>query len=77
MRWTSVVGAILLLLGGVIVVWGGIPLGERQHEMDAGPIEMRVEEERSVTVPRIIGGVIVLAGIAVIVAGRRGGAAAG
>lgn len=75
MRWTGVVGIILVLLGGVILVWGGIPLGERQHEVDAGPVEMRIEEERSMTVPRIIGGVIALAGIAVVVAGRRGDAA--
>lgn len=72
MRWaTWIVGSLLIVFGVVVLVFGRLPLGERERTMDAGPLEVRYEEERSEEVPAWAGVLALLAGAGVIVVGAR------
>jgi hypothetical protein len=63
-------GAILIVVGIVSLVWGGITYTKREKVIDVGPIEATVDERERIPLPPVIGAVSVLAGI-VLVTRRR------
>lgn len=66
-----ILGLILIVLGVVILLWGGIFWKERNTVVDAGPIEINTEQNRGVSVPPIAGGVMVVGGIVLMFVPRR------
>jgi hypothetical protein len=66
------VGIVLVVLGLVGVIWGGISWTRDEKVVDIGPLEIEAEQRESLPIPPIAGGLCVLAGAALIVAGRRG-----
>jgi hypothetical protein len=66
-----VVGTLLVVLGLVTLIFGGIPFNEK-HDVEFGPIKMDVQERKTVTIPRILGGVAVVAGVVLFAFGRKG-----
>ena len=72
MRWaTWGLGSLLVLFRIVVLVFGRIPLGERERTLGAGPLEVRVQEERSEEVPTWAGVLALLAGAGIVVVGAR------
>ena len=66
-----VVGIILIVLGVVALVFQGFTYTRDRQVVDVGPLEASVEEERTVPIPPIIGGVLLIAGVALVVVGGR------
>jgi hypothetical protein len=66
-----ILGLILIVLGVVILLWGGIFWKERNTVVDAGPIEINTEQNRGVSVPPIAGGAMVVGGIVLMFVPRR------
>jgi len=66
-------GAILIVLGIVSLVWGGISYTKREKVIDVGPIEASVDEHKRVPLPPVLGVVAVLAGVVLVT--RRSGMA--
>ena len=65
-------GIVLVVLGLVGVIWGGITWTRDEKVVDIGPLEVEAEKRESLPIPPIAGGLCVLAGAALLVAGRRG-----
>jgi uncharacterized membrane protein HdeD (DUF308 family) len=55
-------GAILIVLGIVALVWGGITYTKREKVIDVGPIEASVDERKTIPLPPVVGVVAVIAG---------------
>jgi hypothetical protein len=66
------IGMILIVLGIVGLLWGGISWTRQEKVVDLGPVEVNKQTTKSLPVPPIAGAVLVLAGVALVVAGRRG-----
>jgi hypothetical protein len=66
-----VLGLILIVVGVVVLLWGGIFWKERDTIVDAGPIEINTERNRGVSLPPIAGGAMVVGGIALMFLPRR------
>ena len=66
-----IVGIILILAGLAGLAWGGFTWTQKKHEVDLGPIEMEVNERRTVPIPPVAGAVAIAAGIVLIVLDRR------
>ena len=66
-------GAILIVLGLVALVWGGITYTKREKVIDVGPIEASVDERKTIPLPPVAGVVAVIAGV--ILVSRRSGMA--
>jgi uncharacterized membrane protein YidH (DUF202 family) len=64
-------GAILIVLGFVALVWGGISYTKREKVIDVGPIEASVDKRKHIPLPPVVGVVAVLAGVIMVT--RRGG----
>jgi UDP-N-acetylmuramyl pentapeptide phosphotransferase/UDP-N-acetylglucosamine-1-phosphate transferase len=67
-RW---VGLILIVLGTLGLVFGGITYTRNRQALDIGPLEVNVEEKESIPVPPLLGGLAIVAGIAMLTLGGR------
>jgi hypothetical protein len=72
MKPISLVGIVLIVLGLAALVYQGITYTKRDTIIDVGPIHATAEREHTVPLPPIVGVVSVVAGIALVVVGRRG-----
>lgn len=72
MKINSIVGIALIVLGIAALAYQGITYTTRETVIDIGPLKATAERERTFPLPPIVGGVAVLAGVALLVAGGRG-----
>ena len=71
MKVGTLVGIILVVLGLVGVAYGGISYSQRREVARVGPLQVTTREERTIPISPIVGGVAILAGVALIVVVRR------
>lgn len=71
MSGRRVAGLILVIVGVVALVWGGVFWTDRDTIVDAGPVELQRTEREGVAVPPIIGGVLLVAGIVLLLVPSR------
>lgn len=64
-------GVVLVVLGLLSLVYGGITYTKREKVVDLGPIQATTTEKKQIPLPPIAGGLAVLAGAVMIVAGAR------
>jgi len=61
------VGIVLIVLGVVGLAYGGISWTRRETVLDAGPVELSTERRETLPLPPVVGGVCLVAGIALLV----------
>ena len=66
------VGAILIVLGLIGLLWGGFTYTTHKKVIDIGPIQATREEHHAVSIPPIAGAIALVGGIVLIAADRRG-----
>ena len=69
MRPLGVVGVVLIVLGAIVLALRGISYTKDRDEVQVGPLEVAAEEKG--TIPPIAGVVAIVAGIVLVVVGRR------
>ena len=67
----KIAAIVLIVLGAISLAYGGISYTTREKVLDIGPIEATAERHKTVPLPPVIGGVAVIAGIAMLVAGSK------
>ena len=65
------VGIILIVLGVLALVYQGIQYTSREKILDIGPIKVSADTKKTIPLPPIVGGVALVAGIALILTDRR------
>ncbi|MCX3265336.1 hypothetical protein [Pedobacter agri] len=65
------VGLILIIVGIAMLVWRGFTYTKKEKIVDAGPIQISADKEKSVNWPPYVGGIILVAGVFVFVASRK------
>jgi hypothetical protein len=69
----KIAAIVLIVLGAISLAYGGISYTTREKVLDIGPIEATAERHKTVPLPPVIGGVAVIAGIAMLFAGSKKG----
>lgn len=64
-------GLILLILGAVILIWGAFGFRTREKVIDVGPIEASRETTHYTPYGPIAGGILLVGGVVLMVAGRK------
>jgi uncharacterized membrane protein YidH (DUF202 family) len=67
----KVLGVVLVVLGLLGLLYGGITWTRKDTVVDAGPIEITADKSERVAIPPIAGGLLVLAGVALLVMKRQ------
>lgn len=71
MTAARVIGVILIAVALVSFIWGGVSYTREEQVLDVGPFEANAETRETIPLPPIIGGVALVAGIVLLLAGRR------
>lgn len=65
------VGIILIVLGVVMLVWTGFTYTKKEKVIDAGPIQVSADKEKSVNWPPYLGGILLVGGIVIVASSKK------
>jgi len=71
MKPLMLVGIALILLGILGLSYNRISYTSKEKILDIGPIEATAEKEKSIPLPPLLGGLVVVAGIGLVAAGYK------
>ena len=74
MKPSALLGIILVVVGVLIFIYQGFSYTRKTNIVKAGPLEINGEKTETVPISPILGGVCVVAGIAVYVLGAKNAA---
>ena len=72
MNLATLVGFLLIILGAIALAFEGISYTKRRETVRVGPIGATIEEKETIPMSPVLGGVALVAGIGLVIAGRRG-----
>jgi len=65
------VGILLIVLGGLAIAYQGITYTHQEKVLDLGPIHATREDHERISIPPILGGLALVGGVALLVAGGK------
>jgi len=64
-------GIVLIVVGIAMLIWTGFSYTKKEKIVDAGPIQISADKEKSVNWPPYAGGIILIAGVIVFATSRN------
>ena len=71
MKPAILAGILLIVLGGLALAYQGFTYTHREKVLDVGPIHATADKHDYVSIPPILGGLVLLGGVVLIVLGAR------
>jgi uncharacterized membrane protein YidH (DUF202 family) len=71
MKPAGIVGIILIVVGIIALAYGGFSYTKREKIIDAGPLQVSADREKTVPLPPILGGLCLVGGIILVLAGNK------
>lgn len=71
MKPISIAGILLVVLGALALAYQGITYTRQEKVIDLGPIHATADTQERIPLPPILGGLALVGGIALLVAGAR------
>jgi uncharacterized membrane protein len=71
MKPATIVGIALILLGIVALSYNRITYTTKEKIVDIGPIEATAEKEKSIPLPPLLGGLLLIAGVGLVAVGYK------
>ena len=71
MKPAGIIGVILIVIGIVALAYGGFTYTKREKVIDAGPLQVSADREKSVPLPPVLGGLCLAGGIILVIVGSR------
>lgn len=67
----SSIGIVLIVLGLFALAYQGFTYTKREKVVDAGPLQISVDKEKTVSLPPILGGLALAAGVILLITSKR------
>ena len=71
MKPISWIGILLIILGGLALAYQGFNYTRQEKVIDLGPIHATAETQEHVSIPPVLGGLALVAGIVLLVYGNK------
>lgn len=71
MKPAGIVGIILIAIGIIALAYGGFSYTKREKIIDAGPLQVSADREKTVPFPPILGGLCLVGGIVLVLVGNK------
>jgi hypothetical protein len=71
MKTSLIIGILMIVLGVVAFAYQGIGYTKREKIIDIGPIQATAETQKTLPIPPLVAGAVLIGGIALIFAGTR------
>ncbi|WP_448700722.1 hypothetical protein ACFGVR_01810 [Mucilaginibacter sp. AW1-3] len=65
------IGVALIVLGTMMLIWTGFTYTKKEKVIDAGPIQVSADRQKTVAWPPYVGGLLLAGGIIIVVASRK------
>ncbi|MHA4895830.1 hypothetical protein ACXZ1K_13840 [Pedobacter sp. PWIIR3] len=66
-----IIALVMIVLGIIMLVWTGFTYTQKEKLVDAGPIQISADKEKSVNWPPYVGGVILIAGVVILTTSKK------
>jgi len=73
MKGLGIIGLVMIVLGIISFAYQGITYTKKEKVVDIGPIHATKDTKETLPLPPILGGILLVGGIALMVAGRSKG----
>ncbi len=67
----KIIGAVLIVVGVLMFIFREVNFTTEKKVVDLGPVEINKQENKKVTWPTYAAGIAVIAGIGLVVAGKK------
>jgi uncharacterized membrane protein len=67
-----IIGVIMIVIGIVMLIWTGFTYTKKEKVVDAGPIQISADRQKTVNWPPYAGGILLVGGIIVLVTTKKG-----
>jgi uncharacterized membrane protein len=71
MKPAGIIGIILIAIGIIALAYGGFTYTKREKVIDAGPLQVSADKEKTVPFPPVLGGICLVGGIVLVIFGNR------
>ncbi|SEN78732.1 hypothetical protein SAMN05192574_104145 [Mucilaginibacter gossypiicola] len=65
------IGILLIVIGAAMLIWTGFTYTKKEKIIDAGPIQVSAEREKTINWPPYLGGLFVIGGIVIIATSKK------
>ena len=69
MKPMMLLGIVLIIIGAIVLGYHGITYTTHEKVLQIGPIEATKKTEKTIPLPPVLGGVVLAAGVVIIVMG--------
>jgi hypothetical protein len=73
MKGLGIIGLVMIVLGIISFAYQGVTYTKKEKVVDIGPIHATKDTKETIPLPPILGGILLVGGIALMVAGRSKG----
>jgi hypothetical protein len=74
MKSATLAGIVLIVLGILSFAYQGISVTTQKKVVDVGPIHATKDEKHTLPLPPVLGGLLVIGGVALLLTGQRSAA---
>ncbi len=64
-------GFVLIVIGAILLIWTGFTYTKKEKIVDAGPIQISADKQKTVNWPPYAGGIILVAGVIVLISSKN------
>ena len=65
------IGIVLIIIGAIMIIRTGITYTQKEKIVDAGPLQISVDREKTVNWPPYLGGILLVGGIVIIATAKK------
>ncbi|NCD69705.1 hypothetical protein [Mucilaginibacter agri] len=68
----KMIGFALIVIGIITLVWTGFTYTKKEKIIDAGPLQVSADREKTVAWPPYLGGILLIGGIIIVATSKKG-----
>ena len=65
------IGTVLIIAGAIMIIWTGFTYTKKEKIVDAGPIQISADQQKTVNWPHYLGGILLVGGIVIIATAKK------
>lgn len=65
------IGIVLIIIGAAMLIWTGFSYTKKEKVVDAGPLQISVNKQKSVNWPPYLGGILLIGGIVIVATAKK------
>jgi len=65
------IGIVLIIIGAAMLIWTGFSYTKKEKVVDAGPLQISVNKQKTVNWPPYLGGILLIGGIVIMATAKK------